>query len=52
MYFELIIIGGGPAGLCGGRMGLSVLILEQDKLGGQIVDAPWVENFPGFPEGA
>ena len=53
--YELIIIGGGPAGLTAGlyasRAGLESLLIERGILGGQIVNARLVENYPGFPEG-
>lgn len=50
--YDIIIIGGGPAGLTaatyGCRAGKSVLVLEKDSFGGQISWSPRVENFPGF----
>jgi thioredoxin reductase (NADPH) len=53
--FDVIIIGGGPAGLAAAiyaaRMGMKMLILESGMFGGRATLAPWVENFPGFPEG-
>ena len=52
---ELVIIGGGPAGLTAGlytsRAGLNSLLIERGLVGGQIVNAERVENYPGFPEG-
>jgi len=52
---EVIIIGGGPAGLSAGfytsRARLTSLLIERGLVGGQIVNAERVENFPGFPEG-
>jgi thioredoxin reductase (NADPH) len=53
--YEVIIIGGGPAGLTAGlyasRAGLSSLLVERGIFGGQMVNATLVENYPGFPEG-
>ncbi len=53
--YEVIVIGGGPAGLTAGlytsRARLSSLLIERGLVGGQIADAELVENFPGFPEG-
>ncbi|MBN2186813.1 MAG: thioredoxin-disulfide reductase [Dehalococcoidia bacterium] len=53
--YEVIIIGGGPAGLTTGlyasRAGLKSLLVERGIFGGQIVNASLVENYPGFPEG-
>jgi thioredoxin reductase (NADPH) len=53
--YDVIIIGGGPAGLTAGlyatRAGLKSLLLERGNFGGQIVNARLVENYPGFPEG-
>ena len=52
---DLIIIGGGPAGLTAGmycaRSRLDVLLLERLAPGGQVLTTDWVENYPGFPEG-
>lgn len=53
--YELIIIGGGPAGLTAGiyasRARLNTLLIEKGFWGGQIINADLVENYPGFPEG-
>jgi thioredoxin reductase (NADPH) len=53
--FDLIIIGGGPAGLTAGlyaaRAKLKTLLLEKIVPGGQILVTDAVENYPGFPEG-
>lgn len=51
---DLIIIGGGPAGLTAGlyaiRDMLDVVVLEEFSPGGQIAKTAVVENYPGFPE--
>jgi thioredoxin reductase (NADPH) len=51
---DLVIIGGGPAGLSAGiyavRSGLNTVIIERDALGGQIATTPIVENYPGFTQ--
>jgi thioredoxin reductase (NADPH) len=53
--YEVIIIGGGPAGLTAGlytaRARLKTLLIEKMLVGGQIATADLVENFPGFPGG-
>lgn len=49
---DVIIIGGGVAGLTAalyvGRMNLDVLVLESELVGGQIINAYGIENYPGF----
>ena len=49
--YDIIIIGGGPAGLTaavyGRRAGKSVLVIEKNSFGGQIAFSPKVENIPG-----
>ncbi len=53
--FQLIIIGGGPAGLCAGlyaaRGRVKALLLEKGATGGQVLLTDWVDNYPGFTEG-
>ena len=53
--YDLIIIGGGPAGLTAGiyagRARLKTLLLEKLIHGGQMMTTDLVENYPGFPEG-
>lgn len=50
--YDMIIIGAGPAGLSaaiyGIRAGKSVLVLEGKTYGGQIINTPEVENYPGI----
>ena len=50
---DIIIIGGGPAGLTAAlyalRAGKSVLVIEKSTFGGQITWSPKVENFPTIP---
>jgi len=52
---DIVIIGGGPAGLTAGlyaaRARMNVLLLEKAMPGGQILITDRVENFPGFPDG-
>ena len=53
--YDLIIIGGGPAGLSAGlyaaRYKLKTLLIEKAPVaGGQLTATEWVENYPGFPE--
>ncbi len=51
---DLLIAGGGPAGLTAGiyavRSGLSTVIIERNALGGQVATTPVVENYPGFKQ--
>ncbi len=51
---DLVIVGGGPAGLTAGiyaaRSGLKAVVVEKGALGGQVSTTPSVENYPGFTE--
>lgn len=53
--YDLVIIGGGPAGLTAGlyaaRARVNVILIEKVVPGGQILTTDWIENYPGFPEG-
>jgi thioredoxin reductase (NADPH) len=55
IYYDLIIIGGGPAGLTASiyasREGIDTLLVERSGLGGQAGITVGLDNFPGFPEG-
>ena len=52
---DVVVIGGGVTGLSACiytlRNGLSTLLIEGTGLGGQIINADAIENFPGFPQG-
>lgn len=50
--YEVIIIGGGPAGLCAamyaGRGMLKTVLLERGVTGGELLNTEWIEDYPGF----
>ena len=52
--YDLVVIGGGPAGataaLYAGRSNLSVLVIEKPEVGA-LVSAHKIDNYPGFPDG-
>ncbi|HYP15777.1 MAG TPA: FAD-dependent oxidoreductase, partial [Opitutus sp.] len=54
-YYDLVIVGGGPAGLAAAvyaaSEGVSTLILERHAAGGQAGTSTLIENYLGFPEG-
>lgn len=53
--YDVIVIGAGPAGLSAasyaGRARLDTLIIEKEKIGGQIVITSEIENYPGQVHG-
>jgi thioredoxin reductase (NADPH) len=54
-YYDLIIIGAGPAGLAGAvygaSEGLKTLLIDKDTTGGQAGTSSRIENYLGFPKG-
>jgi thioredoxin reductase len=52
---DVAIIGAGPAGIAAAiqlkRYGLDPLLLEAQQVGGLLLNANLVENYPGFPQG-
>lgn len=54
-HYDLIVLGGGPAGLTAAlytaREGIDTLVVERAALGGQAATTQWLDNVPGFSEG-
>lgn len=53
--YDVVVVGAGPAGVSASiqlkRSGTEPLLLEKDRVGGLLLNANFVENYPGFPDG-
>ena len=53
--YDLVIVGGGPAGLSAAiyaaREGIDSVVVDASALGGQAGISDWIDNYPGFPDG-
>jgi thioredoxin reductase (NADPH) len=54
-FYDLAIVGGGPAGLAAAiyaaREGMNAIVIDRSALGGQSGVTERIDNYPGFPEG-
>jgi thioredoxin reductase (NADPH) len=52
---KVLIIGAGPAGIAAAiqlkRYGIDLCLIEKDSIGGLLINANLIENYPGFPKG-
>ena len=54
-FYDVAIVGGGPAGLTAAiyaaREGMDAIVIDGGSLGGQAGATDRIDNFPGFPDG-
>lgn len=54
MIYDILVVGSGPAGLASGmeagRLGVNVLVVEEESVGGELVNRHTIKNLPGVSE--